>query len=151
MSQFPSNPPFGQQPGNAPSAASGAAPQQPGQPAWGQQPGAAPQQGQPAWGGPGAPQPGQYQAQQPGYYGAPAAPAGPAAISKLARLLVVIGLGVMALAELFEFIAMIASAYGPGAMMIIASLLKVGAWGTLTFGAWKLFDLVDAQIAKSQD
>lgn len=145
MSQFPSNPPFGQQPGNAPSASSGPAPQQPGQPAWGSQAQPPQQQpGQPAWAGQ---QQNQY-GQQPGYY-APPAPTGPAAISKLTRLLVVIAFGVFGLAALFNFIAMVSSGYGPGAMTIIVSLLQIGAWATLTFGAWKAFDLVDTLIAKS--
>lgn len=143
MSQFPSNPPFGQQPGDAPSAQSGPAPQQPGQPAWGGQP---QQPGQPSWGGqPG--QPGQFPGQAP-YYGGAAAPAGPASISKMARLLVVIAFGVFALAALFNFIAMLASGYA-GALSIIVGLIELAAWGTLAFGAWKVFDLVDALIAKS--
>ena len=154
MSQFPSNPPFGQQPGNnAPSASSGPAPQQPGQPAWGapaaQSAAPSQQPGQPAWGAQPGQQPGAPYGQQPGYYGAPpAAPAGPAAISKTARLMFVIGLGVLALAALFSFIGMASSGYA-SALAIIAGLAETAAWGLLAFGAWKAFDLVDALIAKS--
>ncbi|HHW82729.1 MAG TPA: hypothetical protein GX743_02745 [Actinomycetales bacterium] len=163
---YPSNPPFGQQPGqggpadspNAPSAASGAAPQQPswgapapvppqggpqqGAPYGGPRPGG-PQQGAPYGGPQGGPQPSGPQQGAP--YGAPygAAPAGASSSAdNLTRYLVVGAFAGFALVALLNWIMVISSGYA-SAWSIISGLISIVAWSALTFGIWKVFDIVD--------
>lgn len=145
---FPSNPPFGQQPeGQAPSAQSGAAPQQP---AWGSPQGGQPGQAQqPQWQGQNQ-QPGQqqWQGQQAGatpygYQGAPAA-SGPAAAAKLARWLFVGGFGLLAVTAILGLFHT-----GGSVAVIFNQIFTILAWGALAFGSYKVFDIVDASLAKN--
>ncbi|MDO5494238.1 MAG: hypothetical protein Q4G64_00825 [bacterium] len=152
---YPPNPPFGQQPGqpgpaggpqqgpDAPSAHSAPAPQ--GAPSWGTP---AHQQGPSAHSAPAPQQGGGWNQgpQQGGPYGSPhgdlqvSAP-NPKDPANLARYLVVGAVAVFTLLALINWIIML-TGYSSG-WGIVSGILQLAAMGALTFGLWKVFDIVD--------